>query len=142
MEIVQGQNLGRCVALLSEVPQLELANGVHRQNLCRPQVCHSVDGAAVCILCPRLNSKQQHIILRTSHGLKTPPSAWNCNSRGLRQLNLKLTYDSNHSLLVGSEDDNFAIFTHCNNLRTAAHDTSTWSVFTGETMSSWPALSN
>lgn len=57
---LQGENLGWCVALLSEVPQLELANGVHCQNFCCPQVRHSMNGAAVCILCPRLNSQVKH----------------------------------------------------------------------------------
>lgn len=60
----------------------------------------------------------------------------------LQQLNLNLTYDSNHSLLVGSEDDDLAIFTNCDNLRTAAHNTSTGGVVTRVTMGSCPAMRN
>lgn len=48
-EVLQGEDLGRWVVLLSEVPNLELADRVHGQNLCCPQVSHSMNSAAVRI---------------------------------------------------------------------------------------------
>lgn len=54
-EILQWENLGWWVALLSEIPQLELADRVHRQNLCCPQVSHSMNRAAVRIFWQWLN---------------------------------------------------------------------------------------
>lgn len=60
----------------------------------------------------------------------------------LPKINLNLTYDSNHPLLVGSEDDDPAVFANCDDLRTAAHNTSTGGVVTRVTMRSCPTLRN
>ncbi len=49
-QILQGEDLGWWAALLSEIPQLELADRVHCQNLCCPQISHSMNCAAVRIL--------------------------------------------------------------------------------------------
>lgn len=51
-----------------------------------------------------------------------------------------LTYDSIHSLLISSEDDDPAVFTHCDDLRTAAHNTSTGRVVTRVIVSSGPLV--
>ena len=59
----------------------------------------------------------------------------------MSQLNLSLTYDSDHCLLVGSEDDDPAVFADRNDLWAAAHDTGAGGVVTGVTMRPRPVLS-
>lgn len=51
-----------------------------------------------------------------------------------------LTYDSIHSLLISSEDDDPAVFAHGDDLWTAAHDTGAGSVVTRVIVSSGPLM--
>lgn len=51
--LVQGENLRRRTALLPEIPHLELSDRVDGQNLRRPRVGDSVNGAAVGVLWQR-----------------------------------------------------------------------------------------
>lgn len=129
-ELIQGENLGWRVALLSEVPEFELADGVHRQNLGGPQISRSMNCAAVCIFYQRLNRPINMLVPTRFTRLKKRP------------LPFKPAYDPNHSFLVGSEDDDSAVFAHCNDFRTAAHDAGTGSVVAGVTMCSRPELRN
>lgn len=62
--VLQRENLGWRVALLSEIKQLELADRVHCQNLWCPQVSHGMDRAAVRILWQWSKKHVCHIILR------------------------------------------------------------------------------
>lgn len=55
---------------------------------------------------------------------------------------VNLTYDSIHSLLISPEDDDPAVFTDRDDLRAAAHDTSTGSVVARVTVCSRPLVSN
>lgn len=55
---------------------------------------------------------------------------------------LVLTYDSNHSFLVGSENDNLAILADCDDFRTAADDSGARSIVTGVVMSPFPELTH
>ena len=134
VEILQGEDLWGRVALLSEVPQLELADRVHRQNLCCPQISHRMNRAAVCVLWQLWNSPIKHVSPK-----ETSVITFYCE---MLQLILSLTYDSDHCFLVGSEDDDPAVFTDRNDLGAAAHDTSAGGVVTGVTMRPRPVLSN
>lgn len=76
LELLQGQNLWRWVALLSEVPQFELTDWVHRQNLCGPQISHRMDCAAVGILYQRLNSPRKILVSTCFTQLKNNSASW------------------------------------------------------------------
>lgn len=52
------------------------------------------------------------------------------------------TYDSNDSLLIGPEEDDFAVFAHCDDIRAAAHDTGAGGVVTGVPMRFCPLFRN
>lgn len=52
--VLQRKDLSRVAALLPEVPEFQLSDGVHRQYLGRAQKRHTMDCAAVCIFCAKI----------------------------------------------------------------------------------------
>lgn len=127
--LIQGENLCWRTALLPEIPHLELADRVDGQNLCCPQVGDSMDGAAVSVLW------QQQCIQHKHGSHVTQQDTVHFLVRGA-----DLTYDVIHSFVIGSEDDDPAVFPHCDDLWTAAHNAGTGSVVTRVIVSSGPLV--
>lgn len=120
---------------MSEVPQLQLSDRVHGQNLCCAQVSHGMDSAAVCILCTISATQSIHVAMR--HTLVVPAF-----QRERKPVFVQLTYDPRHSFLVGPEDHDPAVLADCDDLRAAAHQAGAGGVVAWEVMRSSPALGN
>lgn len=135
MKFLQRENLRWRVAWLPNVPQLQLTDRVHSQNLCCPQVGHSIHSATVCILWTTPTTQSSNAVICNildEQGLQ----------RKYKPVFMWLTYDPRNSFMVGSEDDDPAILADCDDLRAAAHQTSAGGVVAREVMCSSPALGN
>lgn len=53
--VLQCEDQSRFVAWFPEVPKFQLSDGVHRQYLSRPQKRHTMDRAAVCVVCEKIS---------------------------------------------------------------------------------------